>query len=168
MKRLLLITLTTFFSISAFADCSNTKTSFEAQKCLNQEVKALKTQLNAIYKKAHETTSAKEELDNAQKQWLSFKEKQCGDFVVADTQGAGGMYTALKIGKQNFLIEESTMNPDSEDRSIVMGKDVDHFMDAVEYSRDFKTKKVIKNFKSDSWSCYSQIKGKLDVCYTTR
>ncbi|MDC4360985.1 lysozyme inhibitor LprI family protein [Acinetobacter baumannii] len=88
MKRLLLITLTTFFSISAFADCSKTKTSFEAQKCLNQEVKALKTQLNATYKKAYETTSAKEELDNAQKQWLSFKEKQGGDFVVADTQGS--------------------------------------------------------------------------------
>lgn len=88
--------------------------------------------------------------------------------VVSSGGGAGGMYTALKIGKQNFLIEESTMNPDSEERSIVMGKDVDHFMDAVEYSRDFKTKKVIKNFKSDSWSCYSQIKGKLDVCYRIR
>ncbi|EMY0607613.1 DUF1311 domain-containing protein [Acinetobacter baumannii] len=80
--------LSSFFSISAFADCSNTKTAFEAQKCLNQEVKTLKTQLNAIYKKAYEATSAKEELDSAQKQWLAFKEKQCGDFVVAETQGS--------------------------------------------------------------------------------
>lgn len=88
MKRLVLITLTTIFSVSAFADCSKTKTAFEAQKCLNQEVKTLKTQLNATYKKVYETTSAKEELDNAQKQWLAFKEKQCGDFVVADTQGS--------------------------------------------------------------------------------
>jgi len=88
MKRILLIILSSFFSISAFADCSNTKTSFEAQKCLNQEVKVLKNQLNATYKRAYETTSAKEELDNAQKQWLNFKEKQCGDFVVADTQGS--------------------------------------------------------------------------------
>ncbi|HGH1346327.1 lysozyme inhibitor LprI family protein [Acinetobacter baumannii] len=88
MKRILLIILSSFFSISAFADCTNTKTAFEAQKCLNQEVKTLKTQLNATYKKAYEATSAKEELDSAQKQWLAFKEKQCGDFVVADTQGS--------------------------------------------------------------------------------
>ncbi|MEN8406050.1 lysozyme inhibitor LprI family protein [Acinetobacter seifertii] len=88
MKRLVLITLSTIFSVSAFADCSKTKTAFEAQKCLNQEVKTLKTQLNATYKKAYETTAAKEELDNAQKQWLAFKEKQCGDFVVAETQGS--------------------------------------------------------------------------------
>ncbi len=88
MRKILLISTSLFFSISAYADCSNTKTSFEAQKCLNQEVKTLKTQLNATYKKAYETTSAKEELNNAQKQWLSFKEKQCGDFVVADTQGS--------------------------------------------------------------------------------
>ncbi|EML1064495.1 DUF1311 domain-containing protein [Acinetobacter nosocomialis] len=88
MKRLVLITLTTIFSVSAFADCSKTKTAYEAQKCLNQEVKTLKTQLNATYKKAYETTSAKQELDNAQKQWLNFKEKQCGDFVVAETQGS--------------------------------------------------------------------------------
>ncbi|MBP1470624.1 lysozyme inhibitor LprI family protein [Acinetobacter nosocomialis] len=88
MKRLVLITLSTIFSVSAFADCSKTKTAFEAQKCLNQEVKTLKTQLNTTYKKAYETTSAQEELDNAQKQWLAFKEKQCGDFVVAETQGS--------------------------------------------------------------------------------
>ncbi|MER8075383.1 hypothetical protein [Acinetobacter pittii] len=88
--------------------------------------------------------------------------------IVSSGGGAGGMYTALKIGKQNFLVEESTMNPDSEERSIVMGKDVDHLMDAVDYSRDFKTKKVIKIYKDDSWSCYKQIKGKLDACYRTR
>ncbi|HBI2447027.1 TPA: hypothetical protein KZJ30_003928, partial [Acinetobacter baumannii] len=81
--------------------------------------------------------------------------------IVASGGGAGGMYTALKIGKQNFLVEESTMNPDSEERSIVMGKDSDHLMDAVDYSRDFKTKKVIKTYKDDSWSCFKQIKGKL-------
>lgn len=88
MKRLLLITLASIISVSAFADCSKTKTAFEAQKCLNQEVKLLKTQLNKTYKKVYDETSAKEELDNAQKQWLKFKELQCGDFVAADTQGS--------------------------------------------------------------------------------
>lgn len=40
--------------------------------------------------------------------------------------------------------------------------------DAVNYYRDGKTKKLIKNYKDDSWSCYSQIKGKLDACYRIR
>ncbi|HEC0323204.1 hypothetical protein ABTI07_03580 [Acinetobacter baumannii] len=88
--------------------------------------------------------------------------------IVSSGGGAGGMYTALKIGSQNIHIEESTMNPDSEDRSISMGGDSDDLLEAIEYSRDFKTKKVIKNFKMNSWSCFKQIKGKLDVCYRTR
>lgn len=88
--------------------------------------------------------------------------------VVSSGGGTGGLYIALKIGKQKFLIEESTMDPDSDERPIFMGKDGDHVMDAVDYYRDGKTKKVIKNYKDDSWSCYSQIKGKLDVCYRIR
>lgn len=88
--------------------------------------------------------------------------------IVSSGGGAGGMYTALKIGKQDFLIEESTMNPDSEDRSIAMGKDVDNMMDAEEYYRDDNSKKVVKNYKDGSWFCNKQIKGKLDVCFKTR
>lgn len=88
--------------------------------------------------------------------------------IVASGGGAGGMYTLLTIGEKEYLIEESTMNPDSEDRSISMGSDSDDLLEAIEYSRDFKTKKVIKNFKMNSWSCFKQIKGKLDVCYRTR
>ncbi|QWZ59892.1 hypothetical protein I6L28_15120 [Acinetobacter pittii] len=85
--------------------------------------------------------------------------------VISSGGGAGGMYTLLTIGETEYLIEESTMNPDSDKRSIAMGSDSDDLLEAVDYSRDFKTKKVIKNFKSDSWSCYKQIKGKLDICY---
>ncbi|MEN8406049.1 hypothetical protein [Acinetobacter seifertii] len=87
--------------------------------------------------------------------------------VVSSGGGAGGMYTALKIGKQNYHIEETTMNPDSEERSIAMGMDLDHMMDAKEYYRDGNSKKVIKTYKDGSWFCNRQIKGKLDVCYKT-
>ncbi len=80
--------------------------------------------------------------------------------VVSSGSGAGGLYTLLTIGETEYLIEESTMNPDSEKRSIAMGSDSDDLLEAVDYSRDFKTKN-----KSDSWSCYKQTKGKLDVCY---
>ncbi|MFX4955790.1 hypothetical protein ABTC33_17930 [Acinetobacter baumannii] len=85
--------------------------------------------------------------------------------IVSSGGGAGGMYTALKIGNQNIHIEESTMNPDSEERSIAMGKDVDHMQDAEEYYRDGVSKKIIKTYKDGSWFCNKQVKGKLDVCY---
>ncbi|EPP5028248.1 hypothetical protein ACUQWF_003814 [Acinetobacter baumannii] len=88
--------------------------------------------------------------------------------IISSGGGAGGMYTLLTIGEEEYLIEESTMNPASEERSIAMGSDSDDLLEAIEYSRDFKTKKVIKNFKMNSWSCFKQIKGKLDVCYRTR
>ena len=88
--------------------------------------------------------------------------------VVSSGGGAGGMYTLLTIGEKEYLIEESTMNTDSEERSISMGSDSDELLEAVNYYRDGKTKKVIKNYKDDSWLCYSQIKGKLDACYRIR
>ncbi|WP_228731816.1 hypothetical protein [Acinetobacter pittii] len=88
--------------------------------------------------------------------------------IVSSGGGAEGMYTALKIGSQNIHIEESTMNPDSEDRSIAMGKDLDHMMDAEEYYRDGNSKKVVKNYKDGAWFCNKQVKGKLDVCFKTR
>ncbi|MGM1003058.1 lysozyme inhibitor LprI family protein [Acinetobacter haemolyticus] len=39
-------------------------------------------------------SSSKQELAASQESWLKFKELQCGDFVVADTQGspATGIY----------------------------------------------------------------------------
>ncbi|MHC3122285.1 hypothetical protein [Acinetobacter sp. GN11] len=88
--------------------------------------------------------------------------------IISSGGGTGGLYTALRIGKQNFLIEESTMDSDSDERPVFMGKDDDHMVDAVNYYRDGTTKKLIKNYKDDSWSCYSQIKGKLDACYRIR
>ncbi len=78
------------------------------------------------------------------------------------------MDTALKIGKKNFLIEESTMDSDSDERPVFMGKDDDHMLDAVNYYRDDRSKKVIKNYKDGSWFCNKQVKGKLDVCYRIR
>ncbi|MGK7250979.1 hypothetical protein ACSNOU_18160 [Acinetobacter oleivorans] len=88
--------------------------------------------------------------------------------VISSGNVAGGKYTLLTIGEKEYLIEESTVNLESQERSISMGSDSDELLEAVDYYRDGKTKKVIKNYKDDSWSCYSQIKGKLDVCYRIR
>ncbi|MEG2750142.1 MAG: hypothetical protein RR939_12240, partial [Acinetobacter sp.] len=41
--------------------------------------------------------------------------------LISSGGGAGGMYTALKIGKKEYLIEESTMNPDAEERDFSLG-----------------------------------------------
>lgn len=87
MKKLLLLT-TLVFCGSTFAG------SFEDMQKLDKEIKMLKSELNLVYKKAYSQTEAKQELDESQKAWLRFKEQQCGDFVVADTQGspATGIY----------------------------------------------------------------------------
>ncbi|WOE32181.1 MULTISPECIES: lysozyme inhibitor LprI family protein [unclassified Acinetobacter] len=89
MKKLLLITITLMLSGGAWAmDCSNMKTSIESQKCLNNEVKSLRLQLDKIYQSAQNQTQAKAELKKSQELWTKYKEVQCGDFVVADTQGS--------------------------------------------------------------------------------
>lgn len=87
MKKILLLSLLVTCS-SAYAG------SFEDMQKLDKEIKSLKIQLNQVYKKAYSQTDAKQELEAAQKSWLAFKELQCGDFVVADTQGspATGIY----------------------------------------------------------------------------
>ncbi|OEC90463.1 hypothetical protein [Acinetobacter sp. YK3] len=86
--------------------------------------------------------------------------------IISSGGGAGGMYTALKIGKKEYLIEENTMNPDAEERSFSLGINADSMLDAKEYYRDPKTKQVIKTYKDGAWFCSKQIKGKLDVCYS--
>lgn len=86
MKKLLLLTI--LISGGAWANCDDPKTSFEAQKCLSNEVKSLKSKLNSTYSEAYKNTEAKQQLDSSQKKWLDYKETQCGTFVVADTQGS--------------------------------------------------------------------------------
>lgn len=50
----------------------------------------LKKQLNKTYEKLYAQTEAKTALDDAQKAWLNYKEKQCGDFTYADTGASDG------------------------------------------------------------------------------
>lgn len=88
--------------------------------------------------------------------------------IVSSGGGAGGMYTLLTIDEKEYLIEESTQNPDSEERSISMGGDSDELMEAKEYYRDNKTKKELTKYKEGAWLCYKQVNGKMDACYRTR
>lgn len=88
MKKLLLLAIASTFSAGVWADCSSAKTSLDSQKCLSNEVKNLRLELNKVYTNAHNQTEAKLELKKAQELWVLYKEAQCGEFVVADTQGS--------------------------------------------------------------------------------
>lgn len=87
MKKLLLLSVLLVSGGAWADDCSN-KTSIESQKCLNNEVKKLRIQLDKVYLNAQNQTQAKSELQKSQELWSKYKEFQCGDFVVADTQGS--------------------------------------------------------------------------------
>lgn len=88
MKKILLLAVASTLSVGVWADCSTAKTSLESQKCLNNEVKTLRLQLEKVYKNAQEQTQAKSEIKQSQDLWVKYKEMQCGDFVVADTLGS--------------------------------------------------------------------------------
>ena len=88
MRKLLLLAVASTFSVGVWADCSNAKTSHERQKCMSNEVKSLRLQLEKVYQNSQEQTQAKSELKQSQDLWVRYKEMQCGDFLVADTQGS--------------------------------------------------------------------------------
>lgn len=77
--------------------------------------------------------------------------------------GAGGMYTAFTVNKKDYLIEESTMIGHEGEASVGLSS-ADKLEDAISYTRDFKTKKIIKRVRASDWGCYKQVKGLLDVC----
>ncbi|MDY6469120.1 lysozyme inhibitor LprI family protein [Acinetobacter faecalis] len=104
MKKLLLISAL-LFSGGVWADCNNPKTSHEIQKCLSDELTALKKELNVVYGDLYKQTQAKRELDSAQKAWLKYKDLQCGDFTIADS-GYGSGQIAYDLACQADLTEQ--------------------------------------------------------------
>lgn len=104
MKKLLIISLLSLSS-SVWANCNNPQNSFEIQKCLSNNLTILKKQLNSTYLKLYNQTDAKKELDAAQKAWLIYREKQCGDFTYADA-GAGNGQISYDLSCQNDLTEQ--------------------------------------------------------------
>lgn len=90
MKKYLLLAITLTLSAGAWADCDNAQSIYDAQKCYSDQVGVLKKQLNTTYAKLYAQTQAKSALDDAQKAWLNYKEKQCGDFTYADAGASDG------------------------------------------------------------------------------
>lgn len=105
MKTLLIATIASTFSVGVLADCNDPKTSHEIQQCLSSEITLLKKDLNTTYAKLYKETEAKQELDNAQKAWLKYKDLQCGDFTIADAGYSSGQ-VAYDLACQAELIEQ--------------------------------------------------------------
>jgi uncharacterized protein YecT (DUF1311 family) len=87
MKKLL-IALCLIAPSAYAADCSKAKNTQDSLACLNSEVKQLKLELSKVLNSAITQTEAKSEFKASQAKWLAYKEQQCGEFVVADSQGS--------------------------------------------------------------------------------
>lgn len=105
MKKLFLFSITSFLSVISWADCNDPKSSNDIQQCLSSEITLLKKDLNTTYAKLYKQTEAKQELDNAQKAWLKYKDLQCGDFTLADAGYSSGQ-VAYDLACQADLTEQ--------------------------------------------------------------
>lgn len=106
MKKLLLLLCCTLSAgVYAAGDCKNPSNSFEIQKCLSNDVRKQKNELNTVYKKLYAQTEAKSELDLAQKAWLNYKEQQCGSFVAVYT-GHSPAAVAMDLDCQSTLLQQ--------------------------------------------------------------
>lgn len=102
MKKLLLLAIASTFSIGAWASCDNAP-AYSADACYDKEITTLKKQLNQVYARLYKQTNAKKELEDAQKSWLTYKEKQCGDFTLADAGASSGQVTYDLSCQSNLL-----------------------------------------------------------------
>ena len=104
MKKLLLLTASLVFSVGAWADCGDPASFAEEIGCLTTEASALKKQLNKTYAKLYAQVEAKQELENAQKAWLRYRDLQCGDFTLAEA-GANSSQMAFDAACQISLLK---------------------------------------------------------------
>lgn len=101
MKKILLFTM--LVSGGAWAGCDDVP-AHSANSCYAQEISTLKKQLNQTYSKLYKQTEAKKELEDAQKAWLVYKEKQCSNFTLADA-GANGGQVIYDLSCQSSLFK---------------------------------------------------------------
>ena len=103
MKKLLLLAIASTFSVGAWAGCDSAP-AHSAEVCYDKEVTALKKQLNQVYARLYKQTNAKKELEDAQKSWLTYKEKQCGDFTLAEAGSSSGQ-SIFDLSCQSSLLK---------------------------------------------------------------
>lgn len=89
--------------------------------------------------------------------------------LVSESGSAERYQTTLILPDASYyILQEKITVPDGEDLTYSLGEKSDELLEAEIYPRDFKTKKVSKDYKNDAWSCIKQVKGKLDICQTVK
>ncbi len=97
-----LIILLFIFSPTIWAKgCEGDKaTADKIGLCMQQDLQSQKRTLNKLYDKIYAATDAKAEFEAAQKAWLTYRNKQCNDFVDKDSEyspASGALSSACEI-----------------------------------------------------------------------
>ncbi|MDO4897318.1 MAG: hypothetical protein Q3971_08145 [Moraxella sp.] len=80
--------------------------------------------------------------------------------------GVGGITTRLTVGKKQYLFETDTTNEDLPTFYYPNGNININPIDVIEYTRNPKTLKVLKeNQDTDVLFCYKTKDGKTDICH---
>lgn len=103
MKKLLLLTIVSTFSSGAWANCEDPINYTEEVQCVYNETAIFKKQLNNIYTKLYNQTNSKQALENAQKAWLNYRDKQCTDFGIAESGGTNDSQRLYEVACQGEL-----------------------------------------------------------------
>ncbi|MGS0896790.1 lysozyme inhibitor LprI family protein [Burkholderia stagnalis] len=78
---------------SSYADsCVKGVNVYDDLSCLDRTLSQSKKELNAIYQKIYASTQHKNALEQSQKAWLDYREKQSHGYIAAEasqSQGAG-------------------------------------------------------------------------------
>lgn len=69
----------------------------------------------------------------------------------------------VSVGGKNYYIKDLSkcINDDS---CVMLGRDLQNLKDANIYFRNYKTKAIIQSSEDNSWTCFKQRDGDLDIC----
>jgi hypothetical protein len=89
--------------------------------------------------------------------------KQKGSCTVMTGGDVGSHYINLQFNHQEYLIEKSTSCGGN--CQPYLGTIPEDVLQAKMYYRQYQTQQIMNKHNKNDWTCYKQIKGKLDVCY---
>ncbi|MEK6349453.1 MAG: lysozyme inhibitor LprI family protein [Burkholderia sp.] len=95
MKKIVYLALL-LFPLSSFAQTGNCSgTVYDELACTRLSLSASKKALNVIYQQIYASTQYKNELEQSQKAWLAYRDKQCNGYIAAEAAEAQGEGAAL-------------------------------------------------------------------------
>jgi len=95
MKRIILLVFLSMPLVSFAEACIGSGDVNDDLFCVNRSLEKSKKELNAIYQKIYTSTEYKNELDQSQKAWLTYRERQCNGYIAAEASQSQGVGSAL-------------------------------------------------------------------------